>query len=260
MCSKGYPGLEIQWLHGLQGFEKVWAKMRQYTLARNQLSADCIWLLQHEPVYTLGQAGRADHIINPGHIPVVHTDRGGQVTYHGPGQLIAYCLIDLRRHGFYVKSYVAQLEQVIMDTLAYFGADYACLKPGAPGVYVPVNQVVQPIMQTNSLKEQTHSMVEKDHEVNNETLDTTGQLRDDVNIREKQRLAKIAALGVKITKGCAYHGIAINVDMDLSPFAGINPCGYAGLLTTDLAHCGIHTTVSRVGQQLAKQLEQVFSN
>lgn len=228
MCSKAVEILQtplhIRWLPGRPDYQSTWEQMQQYTAQRNKNSADQIWLLEHDPVYTLGLAGKPEHILNPGAIPIVKTDRGGQVTYHGPGQLVAYCLIDLRRYGLYAKSYVALLEKVIIDTLGEFGAHYACLKPGAPGVYVPAK---------------------------NTTLQ--GSIPDD-------ELVKIAALGVKINKGCAYHGIAINVDMDLSPFAGINPCGYANLRTTDLAHCGIQTSLSEVGQQLQKHMQQAFSN
>ncbi|HLS22021.1 MAG TPA: lipoyl(octanoyl) transferase LipB [Paenalcaligenes sp.] len=221
--------LQVHWLSGRQSFAPLWEAMRDYTAQRTADSPDQLWLLEHEPVYTLGLAGRIEHVLNPRAIPLVHTDRGGQVTYHGPGQLVAYCLLDLRRYGLYVKSYVALLERVILDTLAALGADYACLQPGAPGVYVPLGQ-------SESGAGTAHAG------------QTAGQL------------AKIAALGVKINKGCSYHGIAINVDMDLSPFEGINPCGYAGLRTTDLAHCGIHTTVSRVGQLFTSHLQHTLSH
>ncbi len=228
MCSDdtqkhGAP-LEVRWLSGQPDYRSTWEHMRQYTAERNADSADQLWLLEHPPVYTLGLAGKTEHILNPGAIPIVKTDRGGQVTYHGPGQLVAYCLVDLRRYGLYVKSYVALLERVIIDTLGDFGAHYACLLPGAPGVYVPAK---------------------------NTTLQ--GSIPDD-------ELVKIAALGVKINKGCAYHGIAINVAMDLSPFEGINPCGYAHLRTIDLAHCGIQTTPIAVGQRLQLHMQQAFSN
>lgn len=221
--------LQIRWYSGLQDFMPLWEAMRDYTAQRTPASPDQIWLLEHRPVYTLGLSGRAEHVLNPRDFPLVKTDRGGQVTYHGPGQLVVYCLLDLRRYGLYVKSYVALLEGVILDTLAQLGADYACLKPGAPGVYVPSRYVSS----------------EAD-------IESSGYAADE--------LVKIAALGVKINKGCSYHGIAINVDMDLSPFRGINPCGYAGLRTTDLAHCHIHTTVPQVGQLVITHLQQTLSH
>lgn len=233
MCSKlsePHPSqeetvpLKVRWLPGRPDYQDTWDQMQAYTAARDADSADQIWLLEHDPVYTLGLAGRPEHILNPGQIPIIKADRGGQVTYHGPGQLVAYCLIDLRRYGLYVKSYVALLERVIVDTLGDLGAHYAYLQPGAPGVYVPAKKT---------------------------TL--RGSIPDD-------ELVKIAALGVKINKGCAYHGIAINVAMDLSPFEGINPCGYAHLRTIDLAHCGIQTTPIAVGQRLQLHMQQAFSN
>lgn len=185
--------------------------MQAYTEGRDAQSPDVIWLVEHEPVYTLGQAGKPEHILNSGTIPVVRSNRGGQVTYHGPGQVIAYCLVDLRRAGLFVKEYVALLEDVTIHLLERLGVRGACLKPGAPGVYVPM-------------------------------ADCGGEL------------AKIAALGIKVRKGCAYHGIALNVAMDLSPFLGINPCGYEGLRTVDLAACGITASVEQVGEMLAQDL------
>jgi lipoyl(octanoyl) transferase len=191
--------------------------MRAFTEARTSTSRDEIWLVEHEPVYTLGLAGKTEHVLNPGAIPVVRTDRGGQVTYHGPGQVVAYCLFDLRRYGLYVKEYVHRLEEVAISVLHSYGLEGACRKVGAPGVYVPVDEHI-----------------------------TT-------------QLAKIAALGIKVRNGCTYHGVALNVEMDLNPFLGINPCGYEGLVTVDLAGCGVHTTVSEAGNLLARYLLLAFS-
>lgn len=190
--------------------------MRAFTEARTSTSRDEIWLVEHEPVYTLGLAGKTEHVLNPGAIPVVRTDRGGQVTYHGPGQVVAYCLFDLRRYGLYVKEYVHRLEEVVISVLHSYGLEGACRKAGAPGVYVPIDEHI-----------------------------TT-------------QLAKIAALGIKVRNGCTYHGVALNVEMDLNPFLGINPCGYEGLVTVDLAGCGVHTTVSEAGNLLARYLLQAF--
>ncbi|AFK61419.1 lipoate-protein ligase B [Advenella kashmirensis WT001] len=162
----------------------------------------------------MGQAGKPEHLLNTGAIEVVQCNRGGQVTYHGPGQLVVYPLIDLRRQGIYVKEYVALIEDVVLDTLASFGLQQACRKAGAPGVYVPL---------------------------------------------QDGSLAKIAALGVKISQGCAYHGLALNVDMDLQPFAGINPCGYAGLQTVDLKTMGVSTTVQEAGRRVLERLLPRFS-
>lgn len=200
----------IKWLTRPVAYEPVWQDMRAFTSARDADTPDEIWLCEHEPVYTLGQAGKPEHLLNPGAIPIVMSDRGGQVTYHGPGQVVAYALLDLRRAGLFVRDYVSLLEDAAIGTLSDFGIMDACRKPGAPGVYVPYGE--------------------------------TGDL------------AKIAALGIKIRNGCAYHGVALNVDMDLSPFLGINPCGYEGLVTVDMATCGVRQDVVTVGQRLAERL------
>ena len=178
--------------------------MRDFTETRDAATPDQIWLLEHAPVYTLGQAGKAEHILNSADIPVVQCDRGGQVTYHGPGQVTAYCLLELRRYHLYVKEYVMLLEGVLLDLLHDLGLTGACTRAGAPGVYVDG--------------------------------------------------AKIAALGIKVRNGCTYHGLALNVDMDLTPFEGINPCGYQGMPTTDLHSCGVSLTVQEAGDMLADRL------
>lgn len=200
----------IKWLARPVDYLPVWQDMQAYTSQRDAGTPDEIWLCEHTPVYTLGQAGRPEHVLNPGNIPIVHCDRGGQVTYHGPGQVMAYALFDLRRADMYVKEYVALLESAVIDTLAQFGVDGACRKPGAPGVYVPHPQGGE--------------------------------------------LAKIAALGIKIRNGRAYHGVSLNVEMDLAPFLGINPCGYEGLRTVDMAACGVRRTPTETGDALAQNL------
>ncbi|MGX9934455.1 lipoyl(octanoyl) transferase LipB [Advenella kashmirensis] len=201
--------VQVRHLDGPAPYEPVWQAMKSFTEGRDKETPDEIWLVEHCPVYTLGQAGKPEHLLNTGAIEVVHCNRGGQVTYHGPGQLVVYPLLDLRRQGIYVKEYVALIEDVVLDTLASFGLQKACRKAGAPGVYVPL---------------------------------------------QDGSLAKIAALGVKISQGCAYHGLALNVDMDLRPFAGINPCGYAGLQTVDLKTMGIITTVQEAGMRVLERL------
>ncbi|WP_353147797.1 lipoyl(octanoyl) transferase LipB [Pollutimonas bauzanensis] len=206
--------IEHKWWPRPAPYLAVWDAMREFTETRDESTPDQIWLVEHPPVYTLGQAGKPQHILDSGDIPIVQCDRGGQVTYHGPGQLVAYCLIDLRRLKIFVKEYVALLEDVAIQLLADLGIAGACLKPGAPGVYVPV---------------------------------------------ANGSLAKIAALGIKIRKGCAYHGLALNVDMDLGPFLGINPCGYEGLETVDLRYCGVDANVAQVGEMLAVRLTQAFA-
>ncbi|MDS1140136.1 lipoyl(octanoyl) transferase LipB [Pusillimonas sp. SM2304] len=215
------------WLPGPAAYLPVWQAMRDFTEARTPETPDEIWLAEHLPVYTLGQAGKPEHILHSGNIEVVQCDRGGQVTYHGPGQVMAYCLIDLRRLKLFVKEYVALLEDVVIQVLGELGVTGACRKAGAPGVYVPVSNLLPPYR-------------------------LAPRPGDD-------GLAKIAALGIKIRNGCAYHGLALNVDMDLAPFLGINPCGYEGLQTVDLQACGIRATVAETGELLACRLNAAFS-
>lgn len=182
--------------------------MQDFTQARTPDTPDELWLVEHTPVYTLGQASKPEHLLNPGNIPVIQTDRGGQVTYHGPGQVMVYILADLKRSGHYIKQMVNEIEESVILTLAGFGVDHACRKDGAPGVYVPMGNA----------------------------------------------LAKIAALGIKVRNGCTYHGVALNVDMDLKPFEGINPCGYAGLQTVNMVDMGARAQWDDVAQALATQI------
>ncbi|TAM82903.1 MAG: lipoyl(octanoyl) transferase LipB [Candidimonas sp.] len=201
--------IDVRWLPRPAPYLTVWQAMRDMTDARDARTPDAIWLVEHEPVYTLGQAGDPRHVLHADGIPVVHCDRGGQVTYHGPGQVVAYCLIDLRRLGVYVKDYVVLLEEAAIAALAELGVANACVKPRAPGVYVPM---------------------------------------------PGGALGKIAALGIKIHNGRGYHGLALNVAMDLTPFLGINPCGYEGLRTVDLATCGVAVPLVTAGDVLARHL------
>ncbi|WP_298019320.1 lipoyl(octanoyl) transferase LipB [uncultured Castellaniella sp.] len=204
--------MRLRWLDRPAAYLPVWQAMQDFTEDRRADTPDELWLVEHAPVYTLGQAGLESHILNPHGIPVVHCNRGGQVTYHGPGQVVLYTLVDLRRRGVFVRDFVTLLEQSVLDVLADLGVSSACRKPGAPGIYVPQSTLSQP-------------------------------RGDD--------LAKIAALGIKVRRGCAYHGVALNVDMDLDPFSGINPCGYAGLQTVDLRACGVRADLADVGERLA---------
>jgi lipoyl(octanoyl) transferase len=188
---------------GLVEYEPTWQAMKQYTAARNTDTRDEIWLLQHPPVYTQGLAGKPEHLLRANSIPVVKIDRGGQITYHGPGQIVAYLLLDLRRWKLNVRELVRLMEQAVIDLLAQHGVE-AQGREDAPGVYV-------------------------------------GD-------------AKIASLGLKIKNGCCYHGIALNVDMDLTPFSNINPCGFAGLRVTQACDVGISAPLSELEQQLAQNL------
>lgn len=190
---------------GLCAYEPVWRAMQEFTQARTTDTADELWMVEHTPVYTLGLNAKPEHLRDAGNIPVVRCDRGGQVTYHGPGQVVVYCLFDLRRLDIGVKTLVRQLEQSVIDVLA----DHALVgarRAGAPGVYV-----------------------------------------DD---------AKIAALGLRITRGASYHGLSLNVAMDLSPYARINPCGYEGLIVTQLSATAPTVTTAGVGEELVTALQR----
>lgn len=209
--------IKVKKFEGLSDYEPLWEAMRQFTEARSEGTADELWQVEHKAVYTLGQAGKPEHILNPKQIPVVHCNRGGQVTYHGPGQVVVYPLLQLSRYKIFAKEYVESLEDAIIETLAYFDIPNACRKEKAPGVYVPMDDV------------------------------------------PGDGLAKIAALGVKITKGCTYHGLAINVAMDLEPFLGINPCGYEGLRTIDMQSLGVKATVADVSDKVVEELQKIFS-
>jgi lipoyl(octanoyl) transferase len=193
----------------------TWQAMREFTERRNADTGDEIWLVEHPPVFTLGQAGRREHVLALSAIPVVQTDRGGQVTYHGPGQVVAYPLVDLRRLGIFVKELVFRIEQSVIQTLEAFGVDARRVR-GAPGVFVPWERAA-----------------------------SSGEFAG---------LAKIAALGIKVTRGYSYHGVALNVAMDLAPFSLINPCGYAGLSTIDLATLGVRADCTTVAARLAERL------
>ena len=199
--------------------------MREFSLARGEGTADALWICEHDPVYTQGLAGKADHVLAPGDIPVVQTDRGGQVTYHGPGQVVAYPLIDLRRAGYYVKEYVYRIEEAVVRTLGHYGVTGHRVA-GAPGIYVRLDDPF------------SHRAL-------------TGPQPADQPFRG---LGKIAALGIKISRHCTYHGVALNVAMDLEPFSRINPCGYAGLETVDLSTIGISTTPQEAAQVLGQKL------
>lgn len=192
---------------GLVDYEPTWRAMQAFTAARTTETPDELWLLQHPPVYTLGQAGKREHLLVENAIPVVAIDRGGQVTYHGPGQVVVYVLVDLRRRGYGVKSLVNRLEQAVIEVLAANGVT-AARREGAPGVYVAA--------------------------------------------------AKIAALGLRIKNHCSYHGLSLNVDLDLQPFSAINPCGYPGLAVTRLRDFGVNLTPAAVAEALAEQLQRLL--
>jgi lipoyl(octanoyl) transferase len=192
---------------GLVDYSATFEAMQRFTRERDANTEDELWLLQHPPVFTQGISGKAEHLLMPGDIPVVQIDRGGQVTYHGPGQWVVYLLLDIRRAGIGVRQLVTLIESAIVELLAFYGIA-AAADPKAPGVYV------------------------------------SGR--------------KIASLGLKISRGCSYHGLALNVDMDLSPFQRINPCGYAGLEVISMATLLPADTVnmSAVGERLLAELQR----
>ena len=181
---------------GLCDYVETYARMRDFTAGRSPDVADELWVLEHPPVFTQGQAGKAEHVLAPGAIPVVQSNRGGQVTYHGPGQAVVYVLLDLQRRGYGARELVRRLERAMVDTLAGYGIA-ARARPDAPGVYV--------------------------------------ERRWDGGATE---LRKIGSIGLRVSRGCSYHGIALNVNMDLEPFDRINPCGLAGMRMTQVAELG----------------------
>jgi lipoyl(octanoyl) transferase len=200
------PELRVKRL-GLVEYVPAWEAMRSFTDRRDADTSDEIWLLEHPPVFTLGQAGKPEHLLHDTGVPLIRIDRGGQITYHGPGQLVAYLLVDLTRRRIKVRELVALMEQALIDCLAEYGLA-AQRRAGAPGVYVDG--------------------------------------------------AKIAALGLRVRNGCSYHGLSLNVDMDLSPFSAINPCGYPGLQTVRLADFGVAEGVEAVGERLLAHLARLL--
>ncbi len=192
---------------GIQDYQETWHAMRKFTQERTPNTPDELWLLEHNPVYTQGQAGKAEHILNPENIPIVQTDRGGQVTYHGPGQLVGYLLMDISTKKIGVRTLVCTLEQIIIDMLQEYNIE-ATRKEKAPGVYVSTK--------------------------------------------------KIASIGLRIKNGCSYHGVAINVNPDLEPFKGINPCGYKNLEMTKISNYCNNVTVNQAQQLFIKHFNKNF--
>ena len=216
---------------GLVDYLPTATAMQEFTATRVTHTPDELWICEHPPVFTQGLAGKAAHLLLPGNIPVVQSNRGGQVTYHGPGQVVAYPLVDLKRAGYYVKEYVYRIEEAVIRTLRDWGVTGHRV-PGAPGIYVRL-----------------------DDPAGHAKLPVSGSLA----APNFAGLGKIAALGVKVSRHCAYHGMALNVAMDLSPFDAINPCGYAGLRTVDLSTIGVmvgwEEAAAALGQRLATGLQ-----
>ena len=224
---------EIRFL-GQADYVSTYNAMQEFTRSRNDRSPDQLWLCEHAAVYTQGLAGKPEHVLNPGNIPVVAANRGGQVTYHGPGQVVAYPLIDLRRRGYFVKEFVYRLEEAVIRTLTHFGVTGHRVA-GAPGIYVRLDDPASHAMLTQRPVRRTPN------DVQSRSPDFTG-------------LGKIAALGIKVSRNCTYHGLALNVAMDLEPFSRINPCGYAGLPTVDLSTIGVTVGGSEAADVLSHKL------
>lgn len=201
---------------GRRPYQPVWDAMKAFTDSRTPDTPDEFWVVEHDPVYTQGQAGKAEHLLAPGDIPVVQSDRGGQVTYHGPGQLVLYVLVDVRRSKLTVRELVTCLETAIINTLAKSGIE-AYAKPDAPGVYVK-NQLGASL----------------------------------------QTEAKLASLGLRIRKGCSFHGLALNINMDMTPFLRINPCGYAGMAMTQTSALGGPQSVAEAQSILVAELARLI--
>ena len=232
-------------LLGRVDYLPTYEAMQAFTDERNQqnsgqidlqpvnLLPDQLWICEHNPVFTQGLAGNAEHILNAGDIPIIQTNRGGQVTYHGPGQVVAYPLVDLKRAGYFVKEYVYRIEEAVIRTLAHFNVTGHRVA-GAPGIYVRLDDP------------SSHAMLAQRPQKN------------DANDKEPINfigLGKIAALGIKVSRHCTYHGVALNVSVDLEPFSRINPCGYAGLQTVDLRSLGFDVALEEAQQVLAAQLQ-----
>jgi len=217
-------------LLGRVDYAPTYAAMQEYTAARSADTPDALWICEHPPVFTQGLAGSADHLLVPGDIPVVATNRGGQVTYHGPGQVVAYPLLDLKRAGYFVKEYVYRLEEAVIRTLAHYGVTGHRVA-GAPGIYVRLDDP-------------------RSHAV----LSQRPQRGAADNTPDFSGLGKIAALGIKVSRNCTYHGVALNVAMDLEPYSRINPCGYAGLPSVDLSTIGVSVDWTDAAHVLSQKL------
>jgi lipoyl(octanoyl) transferase len=214
---------------GLVDYTATFDAMRRFTDARVADQADELWVCEHHPVFTQGLAGKPEHLLKDTGVPIVQSNRGGQVTYHGPGQVVVYPLIDLKRAGYYVKEYVYKLEEAVIRTLADWQVT-GLRVPSAPGIYVRPGDPSDHRSWSN-----THTSADP----------FVG-------------LAKISALGIKVSRHCTYHGVALNVSMDLSPFTAINPCGYAGLQTVDLRTIGIQAPIEGVSHALVSHLAHLL--
>lgn len=229
--------MELRFL-GRADYAPIYEAMQAFTSARTPDTPDELWVCEHPPVFTQGLAGREDHLLAPGDIPVVKTNRGGQVTYHGPGQVVVYPLIDLQRAGYFVKEYVYRIEEAVIRTLAHFGVTGHRVAH-APGIYVRLDDPTSHALLPQRPQKKVPGALAADP-------DFTG-------------LGKIAALGIKVSRHCTYHGVALNVAMDLQPFWRINPCGYAGLQTVDLSTIGVAVSWDEAAQVFSQKLQTTLT-
>jgi lipoyl(octanoyl) transferase len=219
---------------GLVPYLPTYQAMQDFTATRSAHTPDELWICEHPPVFTQGLAGHIDHLLAPGDIPVVPTNRGGQVTFHGPGQVVAYPLIDLQRAGYYVKEYVYRIEEAVIRTLSHFKVTGHRVS-GAPGIYVRLDDP------------HSHAMLPQRPQ------------KDASKDPDFAGLGKIAALGIKVSRHCSYHGVALNVTMDLSPYQRINPCGYQGLQTVDLSTIGVSVSWQEAADVLSHKLATLLA-
>jgi lipoyl(octanoyl) transferase len=217
---------------GRVDYAPTYEAMQEFTRTRTGNTPDALWICEHPALYTQGLAGKPDHVLASNGIPVISTNRGGQVTYHGPGQVVAYPMVDLKRAGYFVKEYVYRLEEAVIRTLLHYGVTGHRVA-GAPGIYVRLDAP------------QSHALLQQRPQ-----LTSTSSATPDFS-----GLGKIAALGIKVSRNCTYHGVALNVAMDLEPFSRINPCGYAGLQTVDLSTIGVSAAWPDVAEVLSQKLQ-----
>ena len=240
-------------------YEPTCAAMQNFTSKRSLHPLidvpDELWICEHLPVYTQGLAGKPEHIVNPGSIPVVQTNRGGQVTYHGPGQVVAYPLLDLKRAGYFVKEYVYRIEEAVIRTLLYFGVTGHRVG-GAPGIYVRLEDPFghAPLAQRPQRKVIAPEPIKPPVSNHDEDLSVAPRHAPTSHSPDFTGLGKIAALGIKVSRNCTYHGVALNVAMDLEPYSRINPCGYNGLQTVDLFTIGVSASWDEAAQVLGQKL------
>ncbi|OYU45287.1 MAG: lipoyl(octanoyl) transferase [Burkholderiales bacterium PBB4] len=241
MATVSASALELRQL-GRADYAPTWAAMQAFTETRSvgptSQTPDELWICEHPPVFTQGLAGKPEHLFLPGDIPVVQSNRGGQITYHGPGQVVAYPLLDLQRAGYFVKEYVYRLEEAVIRTLLHLGVTGHRVA-GAPGIYVRLNDPAGHAPLEQRPRKSVHTAPELP--APKPQPDFTG-------------LGKIAALGIKVSRHCTYHGVALNVAMDLEPFSRINPCGYAKLQTVDLSTIGVHVSWDEAAAVFARKL------